>query len=307
LISFALVLIYSYDHNAMQSLKEEHLVRIRELSKKKNVLPASISAKLYPLKNIKAVIFDVYGTLFTSSAGEIGIMNEKCLSAFRDTCNYLHMPFTPLERSNLIKQYLTHIHHMHAQYKQKGIPYPEVDIRSIWRSVLPAHLSKQKIERIALEYELRSNPVWPMPDVSSCLSTLTKQGVHIGIISNAQFYTPLLFPALLNQELNSIPIHFPLWSYLRKRAKPDPLLFQETIKKFNHAFSIVSHQIAYVGNDMLNDMLPASQIGMKTILFAGDRSSLRLRKDFPQLTGAKTDAVILSLQQIAFLLKNNKM
>ena len=37
-------------------------------------------------------------------------------------------------------------------------------------------------------------------------------------------------------------------------------------------------EVLYVGNDMLNDVYAAGQVGFRTALFAGDQRSLRMRQ-----------------------------
>lgn len=49
------------------------------------------------------------------------------------------------------------------------------------------------------------------------------------------------------------------------------------IKKRGIQLGIESSQTLYVGNDMLNDIYPAQQLGLKTAFFAGDQRSLRKR------------------------------
>ncbi|GHT78050.1 hypothetical protein FACS1894130_03980 [Spirochaetia bacterium] len=51
-----------------------------------------------------------------------------------------------------------------------------------------------------------------------------------------------------------------------------------------------------VGNDMLNDTVPAA--GFKTLLFAGDGRSLRLRQDNPLTEDVRPTAVIRRLADI---------
>jgi putative hydrolase of the HAD superfamily len=54
----------------------------------------------------------------------------------------------------------------------------------------------------------------------------------------------------------------------------------------------------YVGNDMLNDVWTASQCGLKTALFAGDKRSLRLREDDARCAALQPDVIVTSLSQI---------
>jgi putative hydrolase of the HAD superfamily len=54
----------------------------------------------------------------------------------------------------------------------------------------------------------------------------------------------------------------------------------------------------YVGNDMLNDIYPAKQLGFQTALFAGDTRSLRLRPDDPRCANLSADLVLTELSQL---------
>ena len=58
------------------------------------------------------------------------------------------------------------------------------------------------------------------------------------------------------------------------------------------------HAVLYVGNDMLNDMLPAAAAGFQTALFAGDARSLRLRETDPRCIDVSPDIVLTDLSQL---------
>ncbi len=49
---------------------------IRDRSRPLSPVSTGVDAKLQSLHGIRAVLFDVYGTLFVSSSGEIGIANQ---------------------------------------------------------------------------------------------------------------------------------------------------------------------------------------------------------------------------------------
>ena len=57
-----------------------------------------------------------------------------------------------------------------------------------------------------------------------------------------------------------------------------------------------------MGNDMLNDILPARSVGFRTALFAGDKRSLRLRRDDPRCNNLKPDMILTDLIQLVGLL-----
>ena len=120
---------------------------------------------------------------------------------------------------------------VHQRLKVEGRAYPEVDIREIFLEVLqdlwktariPRRPDRELCELVALEYECRINPTWPMPEVVETLRSLKERKLALGIVSNAQFFTPLLFPALLEDPLETLGFDPELcvWSYIYLEAKP---------------------------------------------------------------------------------------
>jgi putative hydrolase of the HAD superfamily len=155
------------------------------------------------------------------------------------------------------------------------------------------------IRKFAIEFELITNPVYPMPNLESTLSGCRQKGLLMGIISNAQFYTPLLFNWFLNAEIEDLGFDPGLlfYSHRFEVAKPSPLLFEMAAETL-HSKGIEPACALYVGNDMLNDIYPATAMGFQTALFAGDRRSLRLRTDDPRCADLSPDLVITDLGQL---------
>ena len=154
-----------------------------------------------------------------------------------------------------------------------------------------------------MAYECGVNPVWPMPGLDRTLAKLRTGSLALGIVSNAQFYTPIIFEALTGsvpEEAGFLP-DLCAWSYLLGEAKPSPALFAP-VGEALRSRGIKPREAVYVGNDMLNDVATARQAGMKTVLFAGDRRSLRMRDKDPRCAGTRPDAVITELAQLPDLL-----
>ncbi|HKJ31889.1 MAG TPA: HAD hydrolase-like protein, partial [Balneolales bacterium] len=191
----------------------------------------------------------------------------------------------------------------------KGVQHPEVDIRDIWKlvfesllksSLIDEKVTDQQLLETAIEYECRINPTWPMPDLGYMLNELTERNIKLGIVSNAQFYSPLLFEAYLEKDL--LELGFPqdllFWSYQQQIAKPSVDLYERIHNQLNEQYDIKPDEVLYIGNDMLNDMMPASRLGFKTALFAGDKRSLRLREDNEMCRDVKPDLVVDQLMQL---------
>lgn len=179
--------------------------------------------------------------------------------------------------------------------RQDGIEYPEVEIREVWRALAGEAVPDALIEPLAIEYECRTNPVWPMPHLAESLADLRARDLRLGIVSNAQFYTPHLFPALLGESLEALGFapDDQIYSYELREGKPSTALYERLAARFDPAATL------YIGNDLLKDIWPAQRTGFRTALFAGDARSLRLREGDPRVAGTTPDIVATDLRQIA--------
>jgi len=255
--------------------------------------------------DVRAVLLDVYGTLLISEAGDIG------LTAL-DSCRDQYFPLLYQEewremeyrgvRERLHR--FIHEHHSLVVKSHPGIRFPEVDIISVWCDVyqdlgLPSYRLEDLVVT-ALGFEIHTNHVWMMPGVKDLLFSLKEAGIPAGIVSNAQFYTPVIMEYLAGDSLQDLGLEadYCSWSYLSGCGKPDPGVFHSPVEKLCRDYGISPGQILYVGNDMLNDICTASGLGLKTALFAGDARSLRLREDHEAVAGLKPDFVITELKQL---------
>jgi putative hydrolase of the HAD superfamily len=264
---------------------------------------------LVTLPDIRAVIFDIYGTLLVSGTGDIGLAGDyKDEHAFRAAFLAAGLPATAIPQDIRVSELLVQqIRSTQDERRRQGIEFPEVDILTVWKVVLrnpSLHglleaLSDAQLRALAIEYECRDNPVWPMPGVRETLSSLHRRGIRLGIVSNAQFYTPLMFRALLDASLEDLGFDTALcaWSWQVLEGKPSPRLFRQ-VREQLAMHGITPEQTLYVGNDCLKDIWPAAGAGWKTALFAGDARSLKLRLDDARCRDLEPDLVIDDLRQL---------
>ncbi len=278
--------------------KESLLRWIRHLCAPMEPLPTGIEPVLTEIRDTRAVLFDVYGTLFISASGDIGSDAIEG-GALRKAFNMLDLPAPPAEGA-----LQRNIRLRHEEAWRRGIAYPEVDIRDVWRDVLgPAFpASDETIEELAVIYECLVNPVWLMPGMRECLDLLRSKGLLLGIVSNAQFYTPLLFEALAGAAPETLGFTPSLcaWSFELGFAKPSPDLVAAPLRALAANHGILPHEVVMIGNDSRKDIAPAFNVGCKTIQFAGDARSYR-----PSPDGAPADALVRALTDVPHLLKTN--
>ena len=255
--------------------------------------------QLDSLRPLRAVLFDVYGTLVISGAGDIGVGCDLRSQADR-LPSLLHRYGIDIAPETLGRRLQSAIQASHAAARKQGVDYPEVDIVNIWSQVLNAKAPRSDwIRQFALEYELLVNPIYPMPGAIALFTALKTAGVFMGSISNAQFYTALLLEWLWGHSLNACGFDRRLlfYSYLEAHAKPSPIMFERARSALKE-MAIPAASVLYVGNDMRNDIWPAASVGFKTALFAGDQRSLRLRESDPQCRHLTPDVVVTDLRQL---------
>ena len=282
-------------------------------------IATQVKSKLSPLPNVRGVLFDVYGTLVISASGEVStaaeLPDETHLT--QGESQALETLPQPLRSSisecfSPSKELKKQIVKYHKQNQSPTLQYPEVDIIALWHRIFLQQLPKDMhsklsllmLARFALEYELQHNPTPLMPGCLELITWLAARDFYMGIISNAQFYTPIILATLLGcHNLENIHILPDLcfWSYHYGYSKPQPELFQHACKALAE-HDLQPSEILYLGNDMRNDVWGAAQAGFLTALFAGDQRSLRLRTDIEEVATTQPNLIITELRQLKSVL-----
>ncbi|MGC9452067.1 MAG: HAD family hydrolase [Oceanipulchritudo sp.] len=286
--------------------KASHLIEhTRNHSRRLHPKPTGEEPRLQPFPGIKAVIFDIYGTLFISGSGDISLAEEEdrspAIAGALATAGYrILSPQAPWS-----DHLLDCIRKFRELRKVDGIAFPEVRIEEVWAAFIGEATAMGWLEgdgdiRLAIvDHECRVNPAWPMPGLGEILGWIRSRGLLLGIVSNAQFYTPLLFPALLGCRLEELGFRedCSVWSYVEREGKPSIRLYQLLAERLAER-DILPRQVLYIGNDMRNDIRPARETGFATALFAGDARSLRWRREDPRCRDLQPDLVLTNLRQI---------
>ena len=267
-------------------------------------LPTDAQPILHSLPEIRAVLFDIYGTLLISSAGDIQLEDPD------ESLNTLSRALAKVGISTTVSSRGLHDHYLQTLKRHQdirrnaGVEYPEVEIRAVWRDFVKeisgVDASEEDTEQLATWYEVWTNPTDLMPGASELLLKMAHSSLQSGIISNAQFYTKYLIENYTGQTLESlgIPSYLTAFSYEYLEGKPGISMFESSAKCLLELHNILPHETLFVGNDCLKDLYPAKKVGFRTALFAGDSRSLRLRKDDPRCKNLKPDLVITELLQL---------
>ena len=265
-------------------------------------LATDVEPTLKDLDGIQAVIFDVYGTLVVSGSGDVGVADEtgrgEKIATALSACG-----IETGERVPTIDDLHAQIRAANDRRLSEDCPKPEVDIVDVWRETLIAcgveSATVGQCNRLAAAYESLANPTWPMPDAADVLRELSRRGHRLGIVSNAQVFTLSLVEDLAGR-FGADSVFDPnlcVFSNRYRQAKPGPRLFDVLCGGLER-LGIEPQAAVYVGNDRLNDVWAASQAGLRTAWFAGDRRSLRDRREDPRVKDLPHDIVLTRLSQL---------
>jgi FMN phosphatase YigB (HAD superfamily) len=213
-----------------------------------------------PVK-FRAVIFDIYGTLLIAPAG--GVKPDPFVDPFlREILRQAgHTP--PASPSTELHAAVLR-HHAAA-----GTPYPEIDLRVLWREILGLEPGTE-ITPLVVELEAAWHPAQPMPGASAFIGRLSRAGISLGLLSNAQCNT---LPSL-GDVADLFAPELILLSYQHGTSKPAPELFQMLANRLAGR-NISPVETLYIGNDPLHDIAPAAAAGFRTALFVGHPDSMR--------------------------------
>ena len=294
--------------------RNELIQRIRELSKPLPPVDAKVQPKLKQLDNIKAVVFDFYGTMFVSATGDtlvesVDDKRNKAMSMALKTV-FPNLDSYP-SSSKVVELYIQEIESQKQLMRDNGIDYPEIQITDIWMGIINKLKNEgiklpdlddelHTLEKLTIEFEMRDNPTWPMPELKNTLDDLYDRNLILGILSNSQFYTPLIYEAHfeVTPVQDVFDINLCIWSFEEKLCKPSLSFYEQLVRSATDHYELEPQNILYVGNDMLKDIYPAHHFGFKTALFAGDSRSLKWRKDDDRCRNLEPDLIITNISQI---------
>jgi putative hydrolase of the HAD superfamily len=294
----------------------DHLKPFLESIEPISIQPTGAEPVFSKDNDIKAVVFDIYGTLVISASGDI-------MQASYDASMFSQALKNSGYQIKVQENDLMEIHPLFEtevkQGKEKaqinGTPFPELNIVNVWQKTLHkaetlgliASTPSSDIQLFTFIFELKSNQVWPMPGLRETITNLKRKGVPLGSVSNAQFYTPVMMNYFLydtikgDEFVDGFEKDLSVFSYKILKGKPDKDVFKELLNPLNKR-GLAQEEVLFVGNDMLKDIYASSQLGFKTCFFAGDMRAYRLRENHPEASKIKPDHIITELKQLLEIL-----
>lgn len=267
--------------------------------------PITYPARVEVLKGVRAVIFDIYGTLIHYWNDRFSHPDDKqafLQTVFRKTADRFNFTdiLIKIDPEKAPEETLANFYHglilmKHEELQKRGKNYPEVEIEQIWNVILSILINngydfdtnaigtrEETARCIAYFYNYHALERGFFEGVVDALATLKKQGMKLGIVSNAQFYTPLDLSFFIREQSDMFVDYLELFdsdliffSFEYSVAKPNPLLFRKLYDAL-YEIEVLPENTVFVGNDLIQDVKAAQEAGMKTALFTGHQGSLFL-------------------------------
>ena len=225
--------------------------------------------------NIRAVVFDVYGTLlevgFPPSDGDAGYQR-----LFEET---LGTP-PPVDRTEFSARTSQIVARLHAEARAHGIRWPEILWPAVVLEAVPslARMSAIQFDEFLFRQMQTGRTLRLAEGAAVCLRYLKDNGVLLGIASNSQAYTLRELTGMLEGaglNLDSFDRDVCFWSFENGFSKPDPHVFRILTARLE-ARGIGPAETLMVGDRLDNDLEPAREFGWQTWQLSakqqGDRS-----------------------------------
>jgi putative hydrolase of the HAD superfamily len=232
-----------------------------------------------PHVNIRAVIFDIYGTLL-----EVSPPSEDAPARWEQLWrdSFATSPRLALAHFSAACDDIVTREHAHA--RARGIPFPEVCWPAVAAEPLPELRAFSVVERGRFLFQQAQlwHTVRMAAETAATLRWLKDRASLLGIASNAQAYTLReLEQALATHALGMdlFESHLCFWSFEHGFSKPDPHVFQILTARLA-ALGVSPREILMVGDRLDNDIEPAKVHGWRTwqLGLAGDGDWAGLRR-----------------------------
>ena len=295
------------------------------------VMPKVEAPKARPhleLLPVKAVLWNVYGTLLAVPGGELRfeptldfVMDmalDKTILEFKMWQSMSRKPGAPAAyMKELFRKALTQL----QLAGSGGEKFPEVASERVWDDIVKKLTLKEYTydastygtfddltKKIAYFYHASIQGCGAYPNAADALRLVADGGRVQGLLADGQCFTAAQLQRGLNAQspdfplANCVPANFRFLSAERKAKKPSDTLFRAAVTALAGR-GIAPGETLHVGSSLVRDIAPAKKHGFRTALFAGDKASLVVA-DKAQLKDPATrpDVLLTDLAQIADVL-----
>ena len=278
---------------------------------------------LQRLPGLRAVTWNVYGTLLAIAEGELcfehpnkfimDLALDKTIQEFKMWQAMTRKPGQPAEYMHTIYRRVLDEFRLQPSAAER---YPEIPADKVWEAIVKKLLQNEYSfnasffgslddysRKIAYFFHRSLQGTACYPGAAAALEYVADQLGHQGLIADGQCFTCVQLQRGLREQgctrslAELIPESLRVLSWEVRAKKPSERLFRLGLARLAER-GIKPSQVLHVGSHLRHDVAPARGLGMKTALFAGDKASLHAHSDQLKDPHLRPDVLITELNQI---------
>ncbi len=281
------------------------------------------TAGLTRMPEVRAVTWNVYGTLLSLFSGELlfehptefvmDVALDKTIQEYKMWNAMYRKAGAPAEQ---LRRYYRRMLEQQSLAAGSADRTPEVCSAKLWEAWLRKLLEKdykfdttffgslnEYSRKIAYFFHASLQGTACYPGAAAALQHGARSGLVQGLLADGQCFTRVQLqrglkgqdPAanlddLLQPELCVL-------SHELRLRKPSDKLFRQVLGSLAQR-GLRPDQVLHIGSRITQDIVPAKRLGMRTALFAGDKASLQATKEQVRDPQSRPDVLLTSLDQL---------
>jgi hypothetical protein len=279
------------------------------------------------LDSVRAVVWNVYGTLLSISGGQffrehpddfvMDLALDKTIQEFK---MWKAMSRKPGKPSRQLRDMLQAISAELSFQVEKGERYPEIPVERVWEAVI------RKLQQN--EYIINTAFYGPIQDfavkiayffhrslqgtgcdhgAAESVRWIYEHGYWQGLLADGQSFTAMQLRRGLAEQDPDLPFHlcFPashqVLSHAALARKPSDRIFKEMLRRLQDS-RVAPEQTLYVASRLADDLAPARRHGFITCLYTGDQSSVEASPEAVKDKHRRPHLLITDFRQVIEML-----
>jgi FMN phosphatase YigB (HAD superfamily) len=286
--------------------------------------PPKAKPHLVRLKDVRAVTWNVYGTLLAITGGELffehpnlfvmDVALDKTIQEFKW---WDHMTRTPLPPAEYLRSVYANLIHELRSVPETPQNFREVRSDWLWEKIIKRLLKKdyrfdagffgalnEFSQKVAYFFHASLQGVACFPGALAALRHVANSGLAQGLLGDGQCFTLAQLQRSVSEKDamanlgQVVDPRFCTLSWEVKARQPSRRLFQQCLEAFGRQ-GIRPEQVLHIGSRVPLDIVPARKWGMKVGLFAGDKAALDATPAHFTDPASRPDVLLTELTQIA--------
>lgn len=288
------------------------------------VHPPKAKPHLKRLPQVRVVLWNIYGTLLNIYSGHLmhehpdkfvmDIALDKTVQEFKMWGSMTRKPGQPADyMGEIYGKILSDL----RMAPSRGEKHPEIASERIWEAIVKKLLQKDYkydvvmygdvadlCRKIAYFFHASLQGTACYEGAAEALQVIQQAGLKQGFVADAQCFTFVQLQRGIAAQDPNATVDGIFDRSLRSLShevggrKPSERLFKYCLTQLA-AMKILPPQVLHVGSRLLQDLVPAKKLGMRTALFAGDRDSLVATPEQLKDSATRPDVMLTDLRQLA--------